>query len=671
MTPSTAPTLETLPLIVLERICEYLAQCDSNRRSLWAFSLASRCCCAVSAPERFSQIVLTVLDRNKLQDDLRRCSEVLVIHGRARHVRRLKILGAGPQEERESRIEEWERPDAPVSEQDGGEEEVEEFGNHDIRNYFDVQEFCRPCEIPVQSWLNNNMPLPQQGDDYTEAWKPLGEFIGQLPGLEDLVWAYTFSPPRYILSAVHTVGCRLHMHNFHLGSLIQHRDQPHSFDPDEYALATSPCLHSIVVPYYDYDTFGNVDYSQEAVLRMVTGAAPELAHVWMLRRHPGNSIDLINAFRAPRPAWSGFFPGTTAEVADEPPRLGSLQSLVIGYSGLSQTQITNWSRHTDFVKLRCLTIHWIDDSRGVVESLQTLAEMAMSGGCFQSLHMLRLSISDTSARQMQEVLMLLLEHLNPLETLDLTGFISNTTFRAALRRHGGTLRQLRVIPYRYYGSRRPVVDFSEAVIQLLVQHCPNLEHVEFPVNRTHGDGRETGTYRALSRLPRLKHVSLKLQFSIGSTEDDHEEEGDREDEQERVHVLSERMSFLDIRDAFTNGAMDSSLALSIFNLISSGGSVKYLKLQIGRNEGPGFYDGDFNDILAWIGRSWVCERDDVQGKVSVRELGKKTRVTMGDELKYLEEDTYLAVWNDIWPQRTSDWWENWKSLPLSEIVPGP
>jgi hypothetical protein len=275
---------------------------------------------------------------------------------------------------------------------------------------------------------------------------------------------------------------------------------------------------------------------------------------------------------------------------------------------------------------------------------------------------------------MQDALIQFLEHLNPLNILDLTGFIGNETLEPALIRHGGTLRKLRVIPRRGYGTRRPMVEFSEATIQRLVELCPNLEQVEFPINRTHSDGRETGIYRSLSALSRLKHVSLNLQFSVGAIKQGREREEElQDDEEEEVLVFmisaGDDLPLADIQDGFNNGAIDSSLALSIFNLISSGGSLRHLRLQIERTRGPGSEEPDLNDMLAWIGRNWVCERDD-RGKVSVRELGKKKRIMIEEELPYFEESHYLTAWKKTWPQKSSNWWENWRSLPLSDEAEG-
>ncbi|KFY46701.1 hypothetical protein V494_00365 [Pseudogymnoascus sp. VKM F-4513 (FW-928)] len=531
-------------------------------------------------------------------------------------------------------------PDTTDSEQDeGGWEGMLE---DDLRYLFEMQDFCKPNMRP--NYLENDMPLWSDGD-HSDAWKPLADFIGQLTGLQDLVWVYASRVPRCVLSVINSVGCRLHMHNFHLSSLVQNRDNLHEIDPDDFALATSPCLHSIIVPISHWDSKGYLDYNEEA-----------------------------QAIRLPRPDWPGFFPG--AGVADEHV-MGSLQSLIISDSGVPHPEISNWSRRTDFSKLRRLSIQWNEYSRGVITSLQMLKEIAQGSG-FKCLHTLVLSLPHGNNRPMQDALISLLGHLNSIETLDLDGFIGSRTLESALISHGGNLRRLRVTPYRQNGTRRPMIEFSEAVVQRLVELCPNLEQVEFPINRTYSDSRETGIYRALSRLSRLKHVLLALKFSIGTVKEAEEvieETPDDENEEEWCMMIfrDDIPVAADIQDGLKNGAIDSSLALSIFNLISSGSNLRYLKLQIEQTEGPRC-DQDLNQMLDWIGRNWVCERDD-RGVVSVREFGKKKRVHLPEELKYLEEEQkyfeggvspYLTAWNNTWPQTSSVWWENWKSVPLSE-----
>jgi hypothetical protein len=61
---------------------------------------------------------------------------------------------------------------------------------------------------------------------------------------------------------------RLHVHTFSLRSLFQQRDRLHDIDDDEYVLATSPSLYSICVASIYLDSDGNLDYNEDAALRI-------------------------------------------------------------------------------------------------------------------------------------------------------------------------------------------------------------------------------------------------------------------------------------------------------------------------------------------------------------------------------------------------------------------
>jgi hypothetical protein len=650
MALSTVSSLETLPLFVLERICEYLDDDSKKRRSLRAFSLTSRCCCAAAEAQRFCQIKLKILAPEELESGLRRCTEALNPGGRHRHVRRLKVSWAMREEER--RKKGLPRQDEEIDEDDDDDDDW------NIRHYFDMYNFCRPSKGCMEGSEGGSIT------DRPEAWMSLGRSISQLPGLQDLVWAYGSHVPRSVLSAVSARGCRLHMHCFRLGSLVQLRDSPQPIDPDDYALATSPSLSSIVVRVGDFETDGMVNYNEEAVMRMVAGTAPSLAHVCLIQTRAGNSLAHREAIRLGKPAWSGFFSPGTAE-ADQVPVLGSLQSLV--FTGYVSRGIDHWARLTNFTNLRCLIMPWS------LECGVALAAMATRGD-FESLDTLGLSAIEDESDQAQEALNRLLESLDPLQRLELSGYISNEAFDIVLRRHGGALRNLSMDPYRDDESRNPLVVFSEAVAQRLAEQCPNLEQVRLPVNRTRGDNRETGIYRALSRLPRLRRAFLRLLYSVGPDEEYWDEEKDGEYPLSFSFSDAEEIPFVYLREAFSNSAIDATLALSIFNLISSGGSLRYLRLESRRKMGrsaPASGIGQFQQVLRWFNRSWVCKRD-VRGRVTVGELDKKGSATAGEEWQYLSEEPqynggeiYQKVFRDIWPQRTPEWWKDWKSLPFS------
>ena len=93
--------IENLPLLVSERICEYLDDETATRPSLRAFSLASQSCHAATAAQRLSQIELRIRDPEELESNLRRWNEAL-IDGRNHYVRRLRISWDLTAEERKT-----------------------------------------------------------------------------------------------------------------------------------------------------------------------------------------------------------------------------------------------------------------------------------------------------------------------------------------------------------------------------------------------------------------------------------------------------------------------------------------------------------------------------------------------------------------------------------------
>ena len=661
MAASTASLLESLPLLALERICEYLDDDEPGKRSsLRAFSLTSRCCGAAAVARRFCQIELKPHDPEELVSALGLLNELLNPDGRHQNVRRLKVSWAMADDERRQRS-------LPLQDDETDEDEKDIEWN--TTHYFNMHYFCRPSKACMRGRGTSGY-----ADCPEETWMLLASFISQLPALQDLVWAFGSYIPQSVLSDVSARSCRLHMHRFRLRSLTQLRDSPQPIDPKQYALASSPSLSSIVVEARVFDDDGSVNYTVDAVMQMVAGTAPNLAHVCLFPSMGGDSILLRQAIRLGMPAWSGFFPPGMAK-ADQPqlPVRGSIQSLV--FIGYTPRGIESWARLTDFKNLRCLHMDW---SLGNVVAL---AEIATRGD-FESLDTLGLEGIEDESGQAQEALNQSLKSINPLQRLELTGHVSNQAFDNVLRRHGGTLRKLSIKPYlddRGKESENPIVVFSKADVQRLADQCPNLEQIWLPVNRLRGDDRETGIYRALGRLPRLRRAILSLWYTVGPDEEFWNEEIDGE------HPLTsfyrpEEIPYNYLREAFTNCAIDATLALSIFNLLSSGGSLRYLRLEssqkIGDNS-PGGGFSNFLDVLKWLNRSWVCKRD-VRGRVTVSELNKKETARAGEEWKFLMtgqelehygefgEEIFLEVYKDIWPQKTSEWWNDWESLPLSD-----
>jgi len=363
----------------------------------------------------------------------------------------------------------------------------------------------------------------------------------------------------------------------------------------------------------------------------------------------------MQALGLDKPRWAGFFPG-----AAEPhltPTPSKLNSLVSSFAG------EKWFPHIDFTLLRRLATSWD-------------LEDALLGSDFPSLDTLHLTDIDDESGQGQDELHRFLKNLPTLQRLTLGGYISPETFEIILDRYSETLNSLSVTLLRDEESRNPLVVFSASMVQRLAQKCPNLEQLRFPINRTRGDREETAIYRALSRFPRLRRIWLNIQYSIGPDEQFWDEERDGEYplefSLEEQNIPPEYLS-----DAFSNGALDATLALSIFHTISSGNNtLACLMIDMSRKtglNGPAqMGSGPLQDILRWFNRPWTCERD-VRGAVTVRERHTAETVGGGEEWQqlsgeggYYGDRVFEQVFKELWPPKTAQWWNDWESLPLSD-----
>ncbi|KAH7305626.1 hypothetical protein BKA65DRAFT_485952 [Rhexocercosporidium sp. MPI-PUGE-AT-0058] len=282
--------------------------------------------------------------------------------------------------------------------------------------------------------------------------------------------------------------------------------------------------------------------------------------------------------------------------------------------------IGHWTRLTDFIILRCLVIPWCGNDLA-------LAEIA-SRGDLRSILRLKLSSIEDESEQSQIALHLYLSSLNPLERLILIGYISPQTFRIIVLRHGENLRNLEIHPEADRDFRNPLVELNAPVMQHFAEHCPHLTYLSIPVNRTRGDSQELSIYRALSKLPRLQNLRLRLQYSIGPDEDLWDDERDGQYPLGYDTEVKD-IPFEYIRQIYTNVAMDSTLALSIFNLISSSsagsGSLGQMKVALGRKislRTSAAY-GTFHSTIRYFGPPWKCTRNE-RGEVKVQELEKRS-----------------------------------------------
>jgi hypothetical protein len=136
----------------------------------------------------------------------------------------------------------------------------------------------RPDNLPAEAAYETN-----------DAWRPLARLVGKLPVLADLLYRCPNQLSPCLLETVqqYQPHCRLHIYTFHLRSL-----PTPVIDAYELMLATSPNLYSIVVSYAECGGYDNgiPEYQPEAVMKLVTGLAPNLKQVHMYHRPPGHAL---------------------------------------------------------------------------------------------------------------------------------------------------------------------------------------------------------------------------------------------------------------------------------------------------------------------------------------------------------------------------------------------
>lgn len=547
---------EKLPFFVLESVSEYLAHSDSKRRSLFAFSLASKRCCFATTRQRFERIRFRMWGRKKLLQDVNRSNEILRIGERLQCVRRIKVVGCmfllqvNEADEKGDLVSVFPDEDEDVSDSDE-----------------DEDNFSKSSKSLVEKLDGTKFPLltHEEKQEQNEAWLPLAQFLGRLSNLKDLIYACLDQIPICILSSLHRThpNSRLHMHTFNLRSLHYSKYDFNEVDPDEFALITSPCLYSIIASYSAYDTDGQVNYNEEAIAQMVI-EAPRLKSVRMWHNNSERaSLDSYNAVQRWRPPWQGFYaakPGKSPKLI----RLrGRLQSLT-----LDGNDLTVWSNCTDFSKLYTLKLQ----AKVSLDAIETLSRIAEDDG-FKCLHTLALSACPFNPAEhifMDDATSDLLQTLHPLKSLALTGFVAHKTFTTVLHRHGETLRKLEFISMKSDA-------ISHQSLQKLQKRCPNLRELSVRISQIKGDKQEAIIYRSLSTLPRLKRAFLSLDCAnlVGPIVN-----GDRllDDEQKEW-----------INKEILNEVVDSDLVLKILHTISSTYSLPYLKLEV-------FRDGSYLDV---------------------------------------------------------------------------
>ncbi|KAJ6780447.1 hypothetical protein PWT90_01813 [Aphanocladium album] len=491
------------------------------------------------------------------------------------------------------------------------------------------------------------MALPVQWSD-EKPWQPLIEFCKELPGLEDMVFASASPFPRCLLSHLHSdhPECRLHIHNFCLRSLIHSNNfhpelhtQP--IHPDDIALATSPCLYSIVSATAQYRGHLTVDYNEEAIMEMANGLAPRLKNVYLLPIIVQGAPELM---RVPRPPFQGFPRSECGGLPGGRPR-GRLHNLTLYDYGIAVGRLTQWTACTDFKQLRSLALKC---SVGL-SAIKHLTQMALQKS-FTALSSLEINVGVFSTLGEREAdadprAAELLAALRPLQELYVRGAVRDKSFYAITIHHADALQKLCF-------DGKPSVTISMAAAGKLTQRCLQLVELELYIARTPGDERETAIYRAIGALPHLRRLTLhlfcniKLAFQCSDARN-----------------LTDPTKASSIQGVYRQAAIDSALARTMFGLLSAGSQLRLLELRpcgFSKSTTLGWW-------LRWLGREWSIHRD--AGNITLRERGVMIRQRALSQIQRQASSSghakiHKEVWDATWPPSSEKWWDDWTSVPL-------
>jgi len=620
--------LESIPMEILQSICEYLywsSVIDRNHDGLVDFSLVSKRSHRAATAVMIQAIKITVSTARQLQLDVNSWEQRQRELPWLEHVRRLDISGSN-----------------------------------------------------VTSEHQNDRALEsiEQGD----AWKPLAEFIRQLPALMEVHFMYLGQFPPCLLAVLHErhANCRLYISAFSFTK----------FDRNEFELASSPCLHAIRV------SSSIASYESEALFRTVSGLAPNLKEVYLEYLAPDACLPAIYEVELKMDApWPEVLQDNQSDN-----RRGTLTKLELH----NRLDLARWNTVIDMSTLRILKLGNSLDSR----ELLWLAEHRP----FVSLTTLELVINlawEFTHDEYHPKFSSFIASLPPLSSLRLLANpLELGVLHGILEHHGKSLSQLWLETFGHLSS----VVFNASIVEEIQRSCPLLSRLTLLIPRTRGDAQEQIIYKTLGAIPKLQYLSLTLDCSDRTIyASPFDPEGDEDvvvpqdpsfdDFHQTFFPFDPRGSYDTprnghVRDALINSAVDENLALAIFQCVASGKTPQDLPLNSLRLRayGGGYFGfpGEnvhlvaqgLPDVIEEIGHSWRISRhprDDCPGQLVAKDLtsgnpNAQSNYELGPEGlmnggQWLEDQPgVLGKWMEpvfrrLWPGE-GDWRQEWHSFPL-------
>jgi hypothetical protein len=674
MTPP--PTLEALPLALLESICTLINAV--HRPSLYALSLVCRPCRCAASPFLFRSLHLDVRDTQQLRDDVNALSRGLQALDSFKYVRSIYITGE-----------------------------------------------LRPSDSRGGDNIEDSPFDPRQDEEITKTWSLVAGFVERLSALQDLVFKSRAPLPPALLDALNSrpeSTCRLHLHDFcpHvlLSGSLGDPGEPARLDPHALQLLKSTnlhhidfCQHKITSTADERMACDEADYVIEATLELALRYSPNLKEIVCLWRAVPDARfppeqEIIH--RSPR---SGLLLGYAR---NETPakRLRELTSLTVGgrsgtlgrrdfgglvhnggRGGVDRYMIGAWNQRVDFATLRTLKlVNYI--------KLEAMIWLRSNPRRFLSLSVLQIHASNGLDE--------FLHALRPLVELEILGNFCHTIPLAVFNQHGQTLRRLsllglgRVFP-PYIHEPATFVCWSGTVKEFRLR-CPVLEELTILIQRAQGDPDELAIYHELGAHPNLQRIHLTLECSVDVRgEPDFEDFFDEQpfDWPERGDTETSNSH---IFQSLKNCAIDKHLVAAIFSTIEAAKppnskSLERLTIQVS-NAGK-FVDNQrrrrkvtvhppslpidehmylWEPIFDHFTRKWIAVPDhniDCQDEVIVEEDMQAHASQHREKRDRYDQDGKDPVlgsveshFRTLWPGNSiGDARDAWHSFPLGDVTP--
>lgn len=644
-------SLDDLPPELLLEVCEYIDA--AHKPSLKALSRTNKALLNPCSSLLFRTIRFHASSPEKCKQDVKEWSNMLSRRNCLEDVRTVEIHGFMASDEDQTEFKECEycRGDFGPSSM--------EFGLHDHGSTMNL-------------------------DAEDEAFHPISTFLTtKLPHATDVIWRCHNVVAQSLLTALCDVRASLRLHVD--GLKLLHLDS-NSIGVRELQILQSPSLHSLVIHYVASEMNGNWtdDKPKQVISKLIAGLTPNLQH---LRTLGCNNKVYNHGHQSP-----------TLSLGLVEQRMGALRPANLKSLRLYPTRpvidgedLPIWHSLINPSVLQCLELGSIPAT--------FLVQWIRDHARFEHLQELKFPLDspehpevDTPIRG-ENIRSWLVNSMPPLQKLHLSGPLFAEyvpVLTSALEYHGPTLRKFVYDPPVHvsrddlYSGQTFEMEFER--ILTMAKMCPVLEELSLPLRRGYfRQSHDLQLYRALALFPRLRALSLQIDGACWGLDDVAQDSGEDKTREDR-EVWSDGTSVTRgrVRRTLINAALDESLALQIWNVISStkkvhgavalqslevtskGNAVMGIRLRQDREIRRRFLD--LFALFKELERSYHVSRtlrDDACEEVVVEEVGKEKRERERWDVCH-PNGSVMGLFRSIWPETSegSDWREDWYSFPL-------